>query len=45
VVCIVNVKIDTKNTKEWIWDVYDENMNLIETDVKLSTFLKSVGKK
>jgi len=44
VVCIVNVKIDSKNTKEWIWHVYDKNMNLIETDVKLSTFLKSVGK-
>jgi hypothetical protein len=35
------VKIDTKNTKEWIWDVYDKNMNLIETNVKLSTFLKN----
>ena len=45
VVCVVNVKIDVNNTKEWVWDIYDENLNLIESDIKLSLFLKSVGKK
>lgn len=45
VVCVVNAKIDTNNTKELIWDVYDENLNLIETNIKLSLFLKTVGKK
>ena len=42
---VVNVKIDSNNTKEWVWDIYDENLNLIESDVKLSIFLKSIGKK
>jgi hypothetical protein len=45
VVCVVNVKIDMNNTKEWVWNIYDENLNLIESDIKLSTFLKSIRKK
>lgn len=44
IVCIVNVKIDTNIRNEWIWDVYDNNLNIIETDVKLKTFLKTILK-
>lgn len=45
VVCVVNVKIDANNRNEWVWDIYDESLNLIESDIKLSLFLKNVGKK
>jgi hypothetical protein len=40
IVCVVNVKVD--NTKEFSWDIYDKNMNLTKTNVKLSTYIKNI---
>ena len=41
IVCIVNVKIDMNNMKEYLWDIYDSNFNLIQGETKLSYFLKN----
>lgn len=45
IVCVVHVKMDTNNRNEWIWDVYDTNFYLIEENIKLSNYLKTVGKR
>ena len=39
---VVNVKIDLSNTKEWIWDIYDTDFNLLKEEVKLKDFLKNL---
>ena len=42
ILCVVNVKVDKDNLKEFIWDIYDKNFNLVEKDVKLSEYLKNI---
>lgn len=37
---VVHPKVDMKNTKEFIWDIYDKNFKLIESDIKLKDFIK-----
>lgn len=44
ILCVVNYKIDMNNMNERIWDIYDTELNLIRSDIKLIPYLKTLKK-